>query len=379
MASEDTVLVTGGSGYIGGWCIARLLNDGFKVRATVRSLAREAEVRRALDTVAPAAGGDRLAFVAADLDLDEGWAAAAEGCRYLLHVASPVGPAKGLDPELFIRPARSGALRALKAAIAAGVERVVMTSSSTAVASATGPGRFDETHWTDPAAKGVLGYAQSKVLAERAAWDLIGKAGGRTTLATILPVFVIGPVTSADYSPSILAISRSLKGEFPGIPNLGLDYVDVRDVADLHVRAMLAPAAAGERFIASSGFLWLSEVTAILRENLGAAAAKVPTRRLPDWLVRIVGLFDREVGSMIEFLSQRVELEFEQGAARSRLEVAARARIDPRLRKQPHRPRAGLTRPPEGGNHPNRLRKKLSESNTIAMEPKHRPVVTKGS
>lgn len=309
MASEDTVLVTGGSGFIGGWCVARLMNDGFKVRATVRSLAREADVRRALSAIAPTASFDRLTFVAADLDRDEGWAEAAQGCRYLMHVASPIGPAKGRDPQLFIGPARNGALRVLKAAVAAGVERVVMTSSSTAVASGTGPGRFDEMHWTDPAAKGVNAYAQSKVLAELAAWDLIDKTGGKTTLATVLPVLVVGPVMSADFSPSVLVISRSLKGDVPGIPNLGLDFVDVRDVADLHMRAMLAPAAAGERFIASGGFLWFPEVTAILRENLGAAAAKVPTRRLPDWLVRVVGLFDREVGSMIEYLSERIELD----------------------------------------------------------------------
>ena len=315
MANRDTVLVTGGSGYIGGWCVARLLNDGFRVRATVRNLAQEPEVRRALRAIAADAAGDRLAFFAADLFRDEGWAEAAQGCRYVLHVASPIEVAARRDPQRLIEAARACALRTLKAAVAAGAERIVMTSSSTAVATGLGAGRFDETNWTDPEAKGVDPYARSKTLAERAAWNFIGKAGGNSSLATVLPALVIGPVTSGDFSPSILLISRLLKGAVPGIPNLGLEYVDARDVADLHLRAMLSPAAAGERFIASSEFLWLPEVAAILRENLGAAAAKIPTRRLPDWLVRLVALFDREVAEVTQFLSLRIELDASKARA----------------------------------------------------------------
>jgi dihydroflavonol-4-reductase len=312
MTGEDTVLVTGGSGYIAGWCIARLLNDGFRVRTTVRDLAREAEVRRTLATLAPAASSDRLNFFAADLDRDEGWNEAAEGCRYVLHVASPVSLEARRDPEAIIRQARNGELRVFMAARDAGVQRIVMTSSISAVAGDAGAGRFDETRWTDLNAKGVGAYARSKTSAEREAWELVATAGPDMSLSTVLPVFVIGPAASADVSPSLVTVSRLMKGDLPGIANLGFSFVDVRDVADLHVRAMLAPEAAGERFIAASEFLWYGEVAATLRENLGAAAAKVPTRRLPDWLVRLIALFDRDVAAGIKLLSVRAEYSSEK-------------------------------------------------------------------
>ena len=303
VVGDGAVLVTGGSGYIGGWCVARLLNDGWQVRTTIRNLARELDVRRALATVAPKQ--DALSFVAADLDRDEGWVEAAKGCRYVLHVASPLGLEAPRDPEVLIRPAREGAIRVIRAAIAAGAERVVMTSSVSAVNEAGVEGVADETRWTDPAAKGVSAYAQSKTLAERAAWKLIGETGGATTLTTILPVLVVGPVMSGDFSGSVLAISRMLNGAMPGIPNLGFNYVDVRDVADLHLRAMLSPAAVGQRFIASSEFLWYGEVAALLRERLGDCASKVPTWRLPDIVVRGVAIVDRRLSVVVGNLSRR--------------------------------------------------------------------------
>jgi nucleoside-diphosphate-sugar epimerase len=301
----DRVLVTGGSGYIGGWCIARLLADGYEVHTTIRSLQREAEVRRALATVAPSAAGEKLRVFAADLLSDDGWTEAAAGCRHVLHVASPLGASGPNDPQALIRPAREGALRALRAARAAGAERVVMTSSVAAVSSDGPAGTFDETRWTDPQAKGVGAYAQSKTLAERAAWDFIKTEGTGLTLATVQPALVVGPVMSADFSGSVEAVSRLLRGQLPGLPNFGFCYVDVRDVADLHVRAMLAPQAAGERFIAAADFLWLRESADLLRRELGAAARKVPTRRLPDFAVRIVALFDQALGVIINELSRK--------------------------------------------------------------------------
>jgi len=303
----DNVLVTGGSGYIAGWCVARLLAEGYDVRATVRNLARVAEVRRSLSRLEAEAAGPRLSFVAADLERDEGWDAAARDCRYVLHVASPLEHGSLRDPQSFIRPAREGALRALNAAARAGVERVVMTSSVAAVNAAAGPGVYDETHWTDPRGPGVLAYAQSKTLAERAAWDFIAASGGKTTLATVLPSLVMGPVTGPDYSMSVLAISRLLKGEFPGLPNFGFSYVDVRDVADLHLRAMTNPNAAGQRFIAASDFIWYPEAADMLRQTLGTAAKKIPSWRLPDWLVRLVALFDSDVKAAVDVLSVRAE------------------------------------------------------------------------
>jgi len=292
MAGE-TVLVSGGSGYIGGWCIIPLLQQGYTVRTTVRSLSREAEVRARLATQAPT---DKLSFFAADLLSDAGWDEAAAGCDYVLHVASPLGVGVS-DPQALIKPAREGALRAVGAAIKAGARRVVLTSS----VSATDPpldapsGTTDETVWTDPAGKGVSAYAQSKTLAERAAWDLIAKSGGATTLAVVNPALVLGPVLGADYSESVQVIERLMTGRVPGIPRLGFTLVDVRDVADLHLKAMLAPEAAGQRFIAANEFRWMGEIAEVLRARLGDKAAKVPTRKVPDFVLRLVSLFDKDL------------------------------------------------------------------------------------
>jgi dihydroflavonol-4-reductase len=307
MSDAQTVLVTGGSGYIGGWCVATLLERGYQVRTTVRDLGREGAVRAAIATVTDP--GDRLSFHAANLTSDEGWHAAAQGCDFMLHVASPLGVPEPKDPQELIVPARDGALRALRAAIGAGVKRVVMTSS---VAAASGPpgsadSVADETVWTDPTLPGVGPYTQSKTIAERAAWDMMASAGGETQLATINPALVLGPVMGGDFSDSVQVVQRLLTGKIPGLPRLGFNVVDVRDVADLQLRAMTAPEAAGQRFIAAADFKWMEEMADILRRHLGAAAAKVPTRKMPDFVIRLVALFDRDLGSVTPGLSRRRE------------------------------------------------------------------------
>ena len=305
MSDSKTVLVTGGSGYIGGWCVIQLLQQGHTVRATVRDLAREADVRAALGTVVDPQ--DRLSFHAANLSSDAGWDAATEGCDHVLHVASPLGVPAPKDPEDLIRPARDGALRAINAAIKAGVERVVMTSS---VAATTPPfgspdGTVDETVWThsDDARHG--GYARSKTIAERAAWDLIAASGGATSLATVLPSLVLGPVFGTDFSDSVQIVQRLLSGKMPGIPRLGFTVVDVRDVADLHIRAMTDPHAAGQRFIAAHEFAWMAAMAALLRARLGEQASKVPVRNAPDVLIRLAALFDRDLGSVTGYLGRK--------------------------------------------------------------------------
>jgi dihydroflavonol-4-reductase len=310
MSGGETVLVTGGSGYIGGWCVASLLQRGYVVRTTVRDLSKEAAVRASLAKIVDP--GNRLSFYAANLTADDGWDAATEGCDYVLHVASPLGVADPKDPNELITPAREGAKRAVAAAIKAKVKRVVLTSSVAATnkgqarrdeigegpAAPTGDWISDETVWTDPDASKVSAYAQSKTLAERAAWDLIHSATTDTTLATVNPALVLGPVTSSDFSESVQVVERLLSGRVPGLPRLGFNVVDVRDVADLHIRAMTDEHAAGERFIAAGEFAWMGDLAELLRAKLGAGAAKVPTRKVPNFVIRLAGLFDKDLGSV---------------------------------------------------------------------------------
>jgi len=314
MAQGETVLVSGGSGYIGGWCVVTLLQRGYSVRTTIRDLSREAGVRAAIaGAVDPE---DRLAFFAANLTSDAGWDAAAEGADYMLHVASPLGVPEPRDPYDLIVPARDGALRALKAAAKGGVKRVVMTSSVAAASppGATSDGKTDETVWTNPDEPGVGAYSRSKVIAERAAWDFVGSHGGAMTLATVNPALVLGPVLSGDFSDSVQVIQRLLSGKVPGVPRLGFNIVDARDVADLHIRAMTAPEAAGERFIAAGDFAWMADMATLLRARLGASAAKVPTGKAPDFLLRLVALFDRDLKSVTPSLGRRREFSSAKAA-----------------------------------------------------------------
>jgi nucleoside-diphosphate-sugar epimerase len=307
MTDKGVVLVTGGSGYIGGWCAASLLQQGYAVRTTVRNLSREAEARARIAKVTDP--GNRLSFFAADLMSDAGWDEAAAGCQYVLHVASPLGVAEPKDPDELITPAREGAKRAVRAAIKAGAERVVLTSSVAATSKGEDVGDWlaDESDWTDPSGRHVSAYAKSKTLAERAAWEVIqAEGGGKTTMATVNPTLVLGPVLSGDYSESVQVVERLLSGRVPGVPRLGFNIVDVRDVADLHIRAMTAPQAAGQRFIAAGSFAWMGDIADILRAKLAKAeAAKVPTRRVPDFVVRLVGLLDRDLGSVTPGLGRK--------------------------------------------------------------------------
>lgn len=287
-----TVLVTGGSGFIGSHCILGLLKAGREVRTTVRSLNREAGVRALLQEGGVEAG-DRLQFFAADLEKDEGWPEAVAGCEYVLHVASPFPASVPRHEDELIMPAREGALRVLRAARDAHVKRVVLTSSFAAI----GYGQelrhtpFDETNWTNPSADGISAYVKSKTLAERAAWEFIAGEGGGLELSVVNPVGVFGPVLGPDYATSILLVQRLMEGAMPGCPRLSFGIVDVRDVVDLHILAMTHPAAKGERFLAVAGdAMSIVEVARVLKSRMGESARKVPTRQLPDWVVRLVAL-----------------------------------------------------------------------------------------
>ncbi len=301
-----TVLVTGGSGFIAGHLIVQLLAAGHAVRTTVRGLRREPEVRATL-TQAGVARGTQLKFFAADLTKDEGWNEAVAGCEYVLHVASPFPPKVPKHEDDLIVPAREGALRVLRAARDAGVRRVVQTSSFAAI----GYGHevesrpFDETDWTDLKSEGLTAYVKSKTLAERAAWEFIAREGGSLEFAVVNPVAVCGPVLGHDFATSILLVQRMLDGSMPGFPRMSFGVVDVRDVADLHLRAMIDPAAKGERFLAVAGdFVSLGEIALILKERMGAAAKRAPSRQLPDWIVRVLALFNPEVRQILPELGK---------------------------------------------------------------------------
>ena len=235
-----------------------------------------------------------MIFIAADLNSDAGWTEAVAGCEYVLHVASPFPPNIPKDENELIVPAREGALRVLRAARDAGVKRVVLTSSFAAVGYGHPPrtAPFNESSWTELGG-GAAPYVKSKTLAERSAWDFVDNEGGGLELAVVNPVAVFGPVLGPDYSTSILLVKRLMDGSVPGCPRLYFGIVDVRDVADLHLRAMVDPAAKGERFLAVAGdCMSILDMANVLRHRMGASAKRVPTRPLPDWLVRIVALFD---------------------------------------------------------------------------------------
>ncbi|MGD9968353.1 MAG: SDR family oxidoreductase [Hyphomonadaceae bacterium] len=306
MAGE-LVLVTGGSGFIGAHCIVQLLQKGYKVRTTVRALAREPEVRAMLREAGVDAG-DNLVFAAADLTKDEGWTEAVSGCAYVLHVASPFPPALPQHEDELIIPARDGALRVLKAARDAGVKRVVMTSSFAAIGYGQKPKHraFTEEDWTDPDGDDVRAYVKSKTIAEKAAWDFIANQGGALELSVVNPVGVFGPVLGPDYSTSILLVQRLMDGAMPGLPRLCFGAVDVRDVAWMHIECMTNPAAKSQRFLAVAGdFLSVADIARILRRRLGAAAKRVPTLQIPDFMVRMAGARDPAVAQILPELGKR--------------------------------------------------------------------------
>ena len=289
---SHTVFVSGGSGYIAGFLIRQLVAEGWTVQTSVRSLATEKRVRELLQV-----DNSRLRFFAADLNADAGWAEAMAGCSHVAHVASPLPMGVPKDADELIVPARDGALRALRAAKAAGVLRFVMTSSVAAIAYGRGRGvhHFTEADWTDlskpGARKNISAYIQSKTVAERAARDWMASEGGTMEFVSICPSVVLGPVLSRDYSASLVIVKKLLDGSLGACPDIGFGVVDVRDVADLHVRALNAPGIAGERFIANDRFMKLGEIAAVLRSQLGAEAHKVTTRQVPDWMVRVTALF----------------------------------------------------------------------------------------
>ncbi|CAL9331990.1 SDR family oxidoreductase [Streptomyces sp. enrichment culture] len=290
------VLVTGGTGFIGSWCILALLDAGHTVRTTVRDPRREPALRSWLHQAATF-DDDHLTVVRADLQNPDGWDAAVADCDHVLHVASPtLRHTPATDDELIV-PAREGVLRVLRAARDAGVRRTVLTSAFGAIGIGHPPRStpFTEADWTDTDAD-IPPYQRSKTLAERAAWQFVTEEGAGMELAAVHPAGVFGPLLGPDDPPSLRLIRRMLEGKMPASPPFAMGYVDVRDVADLHLRAMTDPAAAGERFLAVAGpSLRVADIARILHDRLGARAAKAPIRELPVWLTRALATVNPEL------------------------------------------------------------------------------------
>lgn len=314
---NDNVLVTGGSGFVAGHLIIQLLEQGHRVRATLRSLQTEEGVRTALHDAGMSVDAP-LTFVSADLTRDDGWAAAVDGIDVVMHVASPVHLSGVTDEREVIDPARQGTLRVLEAARDAGVGRVVLTSALHAVA--FGHGRVDrvftEEDWTPLHGPGVDAYGRSKVLAEQAAWEFVRTEGNGLELTTMLPGAIMGPLIGAGISGANEIVHRILTGRLPGYPNLFIPIVDVRDVAAAHIAAMDTADAAGERFLVVSDTppVAMQQIGSILTTHLGAAADRVPTRSIPDVIVRTAALFSAEFRSVAADLGHARKISGEKAA-----------------------------------------------------------------
>jgi nucleoside-diphosphate-sugar epimerase len=316
-AHNGPVLVTGASGFVAGHCIRDLLEHGYAVRGTVRNLAARDKIAH-LETLAEQAGG-QLQFVEADLSADDGWERAVAGCTHVLHVASPFPPTEPAHEDELIRPAVDGTLRVLQACADSGtVKRVVLTSSTAAITSghdSRGAAVRTEDDWSNVDRSSP--YQKSKTLAERAAWDFVGAlpVGERFELAVINPGLVLGPIMSAATSTSVETVRRLLIRDVPASPQIGFAPVDVRDVAIAHRLAMERPDAAGNRYICAGEHIWMQDIAKILAAEFNPRGYRVPTGRLPTWLMRVISRFDGTVRLALAFVG-RAELVSAQKAQR---------------------------------------------------------------
>jgi nucleoside-diphosphate-sugar epimerase len=307
---KNTVLVTGATGYIAKHLVLQLLNAGYAVVGSTRSLARAAELQEA---VAPHLDDptalERLRVVALDLTGDEGWDAAMQGVDVLMHTASPFPMTQPKNEDDVIRPAVDGALRAVKAARAAGITRVIMTSSAVAIFTGdlpAGKSVYDETDWSDPDSHAATPYAKSKTLAERAVWDWQASEAPEMQITMINPVFVQGAPLDSHFGTSIQVIERLLKGKDPMQPRLGMPCVDVRDIALMHIRAMERDDSIGKRFVGAGQFLWFTDMARLLKKAY--PMRRIATRTAPDILIRFMAMFDPAIRGILPDLGRRIDV-----------------------------------------------------------------------
>jgi nucleoside-diphosphate-sugar epimerase len=312
----DRVLLTGISGFLGGHTALALLKAGFAIRGTTRNPAKADQVRATLAK----AGGDVSAVEFATLDLtsDVGWPEAAQGCRYLMHTASPFVISMPKDKMELIGPAVAGTERALRAGLAAGVERIVLTSSFAAIGYGHDKARtaaFTAKDWTNLEGRGLNAYIESKTRAERRAWEVMKEAGREKDLVAINPTLILGPLLDEDPGTSALLIKRMLNGSLPALPRLSFMVVDVRDVADAHVAALTKPEAGGHRFALGEGPVSFADLAQMLRRRFPDHAGKIPSRQLPDWVFRIFAFVDRDARSNVGELGVVKRLDPAAGVA----------------------------------------------------------------
>jgi dihydroflavonol-4-reductase len=338
--SKPTVLITGLSGFIAKHCAVELLNAGYGVRGTVRSLPKASEVGASL---ARHADVSRLEFAQADLESDAGWSEAVAGCGHVLHVASPFPTRQPKDEQELIRPAVQGTLRVLRAAAAANVGRFVQTSSTAAVfyghpRDRTAP--FTEDDWTNVDDPAVTAYSKSKTLAERAAREFMQRERPALHYSSVNPSLVLGPALDRDIGTSAEIVQMFLKGKYPGAPRMSIPVVDVRDVARMHRLALETSAPGGGRYLGVADTLWLVEIGQALRDRLGDAARRVSARELPDWAVKLAAIFDPaarlavpELGKLIRVDASRTRqaLGIEFVPAREAVAAMGRSLIELRL------------------------------------------------
>ena len=314
MESSETVLVTGGTGYVGSHCILKLLQKGYNVKTTLRSMKRKGEVLEMMKT-AGVISLDKLTFIETDLTKDANWDEAVKGCKYVLHVASPIAATMPKDENEMIRPAVDGTLRVLKAARDGGVKRVVITSNFGAIGySHKDPNTIiTEEEWTNPAQKDLSAYSRSKVLAERAAWDFMHREGGDLELSVINPVFILGPSLGPNSPSGFDLLNMLLSGKMKAVPNIPFNIIDVRDVADLHIRAMTNPDAKGQRFLAmAGGKITMPEIALLLKNKMPDVAKKVSTRTLPNWVMYVAALFNKQAKDAAHLLKVSRKLSNEK-------------------------------------------------------------------
>lgn len=343
MAQPKTVFLTGVTGFIGKHICLELLREGYRVRGSLRSMDRRSEVTEALrpHLTQPDVLDSHLAFVKLDLLRDDGWREALEGADVLVHTASPFPMAQPDDEDAVVRPAVEGTLRALRAARATGVDRVILTSSAVAVMETDLPaGRtlYDENDWSDTDAPSISPYAKSKTLAERAAWTFVEDEAPEMQLTVINPGLVLGPPLDEHFGTSIQVVERIVRSNDPAVPNIGFMVVDVRDVAALHVQAIELPETVGERYLGVSGFMWMPEMAQVIAEAF--PDRRIVTRRAPNWLIRILALFDKAVKGIVPALGVRREASNRKAARVFQMqffdpETAVREAADFLIRREP--------------------------------------------